>query len=779
MGGNNSRTTSTAQIEVNNFGEKEMVDFKMNIYIITEENEKMRNILNELLSKDGKDIEFSRDNPILYNKYEGFEFTYLEKGETDEEEKVEDLLEFAFKKKIDNKVFIIYLSKCEKEDILKYLMLFIKKEYEEGDQPFILFLTDDSKINEKEKQDEIRKLVKEASQTFIKEKYKNDSNELKIRLNDLNPDDYYLHYNIFLIKFEKEIEKINNMEINKEGMIKLYNKLIKFASSYNEIGDDYFFEEFQFDDSIESIKSNKKNKNDKTILNNINNKDISSILESSNDDNNFVEKDDNNINNESNIIENNINKNNIENEKEKEKEKSYNFINIICVGRTGTGKSTFINTSFDERKCNIGGGGLSKTRRINVYTDYYNHIRIYDTEGFEDNESTEHVIKLLQSLEVELVNCKQKIHLVLYFLTGKTNFHKNEYQVFNQIIKYNTHIIFIKTQCENDSNERYKVEKRKLYDNISQIFKTIEKGLKSKNISQKKINDLRDLYANIKLSETENLILVNLRRNKNDWSQKIFGMKKIYEAIYAYFKEHIIKIENIKKIEDLFDKEDEKNINNNEIILHPIYTIIKNSIFLQSFKTINDILSYVNLEKKWIIARYAFYSFLSGINPIPLVDVGTYYLVEKKLKNELAKLYHFDLKKNSFLVDNYKNKEIINMNNNANKDKKVGVKAQGIANVGKGAVEGIGIGTKIGNNVKNFGEAFANSLKSSILFTSIGCLIGGALNIGMIIYNGKKFSEYFEKNLTQDRGVEFLINAAKDFNDAISYFEKKAKIKDN
>ena len=45
-------------------------------------------------------------------------------------------------------------------------------------------------------------------------------------------------------------------------------------------------------------------------------------------------------------------------------------------------------------------------------------------------------------------------------------------------------------------------------------------------------------------------------------------------------------------------------------------------------------MSYVNLEKKWIITRYAFYSFLSGINPIPLVDIGTYYLVEKKLKIE-------------------------------------------------------------------------------------------------------------------------------------------------
>ena len=148
------------------------------------------------------------------------------------------------------------------------------------------------------------------------------------------------------------------------------------------------------------------------------------------------------------------------------------------------------------------------------------------------------------------------------------------------------------------------------------------------------------------------------------------------------------------------------------------------------------------------------------------------------MKIELAKLYHFDLKKNSFLVDNYKDKEIKKMNDIANKDKKVEVRTQGFSNIGKGAVEGLGI-AKTANSVKNFGEAFINSLKSSIIFTSIGCLIGGALNIGMITYVGSKFSEYFEKNITQDRGVNFLTNAAKDFNDAIGYFEQKAKAKDN
>jgi len=85
--------------------------------------------------------------------------------------------------------------------------------------------------------------------------------------------------------------------------------------------------------------------------------------------NNIINKE-NNINKENSLIHENKNNGEIE------KEKSYNFINIFCAGRTGTGKSTFINTFCDERKCNIGGGGLSKTKRINVYTDMFIQIII-------------------------------------------------------------------------------------------------------------------------------------------------------------------------------------------------------------------------------------------------------------------------------------------------------------------------------------------------------------------------------------------------------------------
>ena len=73
--------------------------------------------------------------------------------------------------------------------------------------------------------------------------------------------------------------------------------------------------------------------------------------------------------------------------------------------------------------------------------------------GFEDSDTTEQICNILKLLDVELINCNQKIHLILYFIQNKTNFQKIEYKVFNEIIKYKAHIIFIQTHCTDDSEE--------------------------------------------------------------------------------------------------------------------------------------------------------------------------------------------------------------------------------------------------------------------------------------------------------------------------------------
>ena len=118
---------------------------------------------------------------------------------------------------------------------------------------------------------------------------------------------------------------------------------------------------------------------------------------------------------------------------------------------------------------------------------------------------------------------------------------------------------------------------------------------------------------------------------------------------------------------------------------------------------------------------------------------------------------------------------------------KVEVKAQSIVvNTGKG-IAPVKLGVEIADiindaknvkAVKNISDVFVNGLKSTLIFMAIGSLIGGALNMGIIIYEGKKLSNIYEKYLIEDNGVEFIKAAINDYNNGINYFKNKAGIKD-
>ena len=714
--GNNSETGTKKpnQIEIDNFGKNEKVDFDMNVFIITETN--LKNLFKKLIGKENEEINIDRNLPFTHKNYKGWNFIYLEKN-IDEDEDVTVLFNFSFTKineeknrKENNKdVLIINLSNINYAK--NYLELIINQNYKEEYQPFILFLTNEDNINGE--QNNIRNLIRNIAEEKIKEEYKNDENLKKKKLDNLIPNEYYMLYNIFLCQYREN--ELNDLNI-------INNYLLQFASCYNEIGD-YFS--------------------------------------------------------------NNLENNNL----------SYNFVNILCVGRTCTGKSTFINTFFNERKCPVGGRGLSKTKRITFYSDFSRQVRIYDTKGFEGEVTNSKIIELLQKLKVELVNCNKKIHLILYFLEGKTNFEEHEYKVFNEILKYKTKVIFIKTHCRNNSKAIYDYEKEKLFNNIRVIYKKLEEELYNNKISRQEINEIRDLYINIllQIKNENNLILMNLRKHEDEDKEnitKIFGMKELYIEIYKYLKPHIIKLQNIEIIKPIFDESPQDiNESNNDFNTHPIYSIIKDNLFLGSYKTIRDILSLVKSEKKWIISKNCFYAALSGLDPIPFVDIGTYYLIEKNLKKELASLYHFNLEENNFLNEEINNEEEIKKNKERN-DEKDNVHLKGIigCNSTKTIVQGIKVGKNIKeivndakyvNNLKNAINAFVNGCKSSIIFISVGLIVGGIFNVGLIIYEGNLFSNDFENALKKDGGNNYLESAAKSYNKAIKSFKDLAEINDD
>lgn len=159
------------------------------------------------------------------------------------------------------------------------------------------------------------------------------------------------------------------------------------------------------------------------------------------------------------------------------------------------------------------------------------------------------------------------------------------------------------------------------------------------------------------------------------------------------------------------------------------------------------------------------------------------------MKKELAALYHFNLEDNVFLNEEIGNNKEKENNEKANDEKdNIHLKTSTIYNSGKGVIQGVKIGVEIAdlvhdinyvNNLKNIINTFINGCKSSLLFIVVGCLIGGIINVGLIIYEGNLFSDFFEKALIKDGGEDYLIGAAKSYNKAIKSFKDLAEINDD
>ena len=83
MGQNETKIESN-QIETFNFGEKEIVNFEMNVFIITELNLKkfLKNIIGMELENE-QNININRNLPLNHKNYKGWNFTYLEKNENE------------------------------------------------------------------------------------------------------------------------------------------------------------------------------------------------------------------------------------------------------------------------------------------------------------------------------------------------------------------------------------------------------------------------------------------------------------------------------------------------------------------------------------------------------------------------------------------------------------------------------------------------------------------------------------------------------------------------
>ena len=230
---------------------------------------------------------------------------------------------------------------------------------------------------------------------------------------------------------------------------------------------------------------------------------------------------------------------------------NYKF-NILLCGRAGTGKSSFINKFLDNRRAKEG-EGLSMTHKIVEYTHQEYPITIYDTPGFENKETVENVIRLLEDFNKKLLDARKKINLILYFFPYSERSVLNfEIPLIKKLNEYNSKIIFIiNFVTESIQKAHYKRINKIFEDSLKKILPIDYEIL---------INPI-NLYEQID-DEYETPII-----------KKEFGLDVLFQTIYNIYKPMIIDIKHIKDI---------KNISG-------LFKFFENNPLYSQFKEVNDI----------------------------------------------------------------------------------------------------------------------------------------------------------------------------------------------
>ena len=99
-------------------------------------------------------------------------------------------------------------------------------------------------------------------------------------------------------------------------------------------------------------------------------------------------------------------------------EKAFPFyLNIVCIGGFGQGKSTGVNQVLQEYKAKESSKGCSQIKNITFYQVKNQSIRILDIPGFENEKTVNDVVVKFKSFEEKLNKLKDTIHIILYFLS--------------------------------------------------------------------------------------------------------------------------------------------------------------------------------------------------------------------------------------------------------------------------------------------------------------------------------------------------------------------------
>ena len=282
------------------------------------------------------------------------------------------------------------------------------------------------------------------------------------------------------------------------------------------------------------------------------------------------------------------------------------YFNILLCGRTGSGKSTFINKILGEKK-----SFTLKTKSAGTYrNNYYIHkkypIKLIDVCGFAEGSETKdglakiNAIYNKDSLNIQIDepstdtfsfygDRRNNIHLLLYFnvYNEKYDILPGELPIIKEALKLKIDVIFLINKCPDKIFEDE--------DEMSDLKGEIEDARKGTGFEK------YDTYC------------INCLTGK--------GFDLLLSGIYNKYKKYIIKDDDLEKINN-------KSLSENDFI-----KLFKDSKFLG------------NISSKDVFLNDSLIASCTNIKKL-IVKIGGYYSSELKLKKSIQFFFKYKLYNN-------------------------------------------------------------------------------------------------------------------------------------
>ena len=331
-------------------------------------------------------------------------------------------------------------------------------------------------------------------------------------------------------------------------------------------------------------------------------------------------------------------------------------INILTIGRRGSGKSTLINRLLGEKKAYAQKN--AKTLNTKEYYHKYYPIKFIDSAGFEIGTLSQikNVKDFLKKNNLNYENIFKKIHFIFYLFQSSDKFEDIELKIIKQLSSFNIDIIFIMTNMINKDDE----------ESLKSSFEDI---LKENNFTEGEINKiinntfcldlldtnhsivLSDILSNLsdkieKYKKSNDFIIESINNfnffdnNKKDIvKNKEFSVEKINLVSLATPGKAIFDLlTNVPNEEGILVKKLPKSPND---LIEIIKEAIKDNIFFIDFETDRE--RKYNLALK-IVDSYKKSAYWWGLNPIPFLNLYLSKLSRERMIKEISKIYEIVVK---------------------------------------------------------------------------------------------------------------------------------------